>query len=310
MRKSLITGRIEKGDGRPLRSPLRGFDGGNCDNLVIFLWLDARGKVDYNCPMSKVRVDNLLVERGLVDSRSQAQRLVMAGQVRADGEVVNKPSVTVSQGVELTIETHPEYVSRGGEKLVAALKAFDVDVSNLICADIGASTGGFTDCLLRHGAEKVYAIDVGRGVLHWDLRQNDRVVVMEGTNARYLKNTPEPVNLITIDVSFISIKVLLPLIKNWLHAEGGQVIALIKPQFEAGRKETSRGKGVIRDPEVHRQVLHEVLSCAQGEGYGINGLMRSPLVGPKGNVEFFTHLFHPSHHSQEIQPLIEQVTSE
>jgi 23S rRNA (cytidine1920-2'-O)/16S rRNA (cytidine1409-2'-O)-methyltransferase len=272
--------------------------------------LDACGKVDYNCSMSKVRVDILLVERGLVDSRSQAQRLVMAGQVRADGQVVKKPSVAVSQDVELTIDTLPKYVSRGGEKLAPALETFAVDVSEQVCADVGASTGGFTDCLLQHGAVRVYAIDVGQGLLHWNLRQNDRVVVMEGINARYQKDLPEPISLITIDVSFISIKALLPVVRNWFHANGGQVIALIKPQFEAGRKETSRGKGVIRDPEVHRQVLREVLSFAQEQGFTVNGLIQSPLVGPKGNVEFFTHLQYPSQFTREIQPLIEQVITE
>ncbi|KPK27894.1 MAG: hemolysin, partial [Nitrospira bacterium SG8_3] len=213
--------------------------------------------------MAKVRVDILLVELGLVDSRSQAQRLVMAGQVRADGEVVKKPSVAVSRDVELTIDTRPKYVSRGGDKLAAALETFDIEVSEQVCADVGASTGGFTDCLLEHGAKKIYAIDVGQGLLDWNLRQHARVVVMEGTNARYLKDLPEAVTLITIDVSFISIKALLPVVRNWFPTAGGQIIALIKPQFEAGRRETSRGKGVIRDPEVHRQVLEEVLSFAQ-----------------------------------------------
>lgn len=260
--------------------------------------------------MSKERVDILLVELGLVDSRSQAQRLVMAGQVRADGEVVKKPSVAISRNTELTIDARPKYVSRGGDKLAAALERFDIEVSEQVCADVGASTGGFTDCLLQHGAKSVYAIDVGQGLLGWNLRQNARVVVMEGTNARYLKDLPEAVTLITIDVSFISIKVLLPVIRNWFPTEGGQIIALIKPQFEAGRRETSRGKGVIRDPEVHRQILQEVLSFAQEQGYTVNGLMQSSLIGPKGNIEFFTHLEYPSHSTQEIQRLVNQVIEE
>jgi 23S rRNA (cytidine1920-2'-O)/16S rRNA (cytidine1409-2'-O)-methyltransferase len=263
--------------------------------------------VDYNNFMAKVRIDILLVERGLVESRSQAQRLVMAGQVRVDDQVVKKPSETVPSDTELTIDTGPLYVSRGGEKLAAALEAFDINVSNKVCADVGASTGGFTDCLLHNGAERVYAIDVGQGIIHWNLRQNDQVVVMEGINARYLKDLPESVDLITIDVSFISVKMLLPVVKNWFSSNGGQVIALIKPQFEAGRKETSRGKGVIRDPEVHRQVLQKVLTFAQEQGFAIDGLMRSPLVGPKGNIEFLTHLLYPSKSKQDIQSLIEQV---
>jgi 23S rRNA (cytidine1920-2'-O)/16S rRNA (cytidine1409-2'-O)-methyltransferase len=295
---------------RPRGSPLRGLYEGNCDDVIIFFWLDDFRKVNYNCSMAKVRVDILMVELGLVDSRSQAQRLVMAGQVRADGEVVKKPSVTVSRDAELTIDTRPKYVSRGGDKLAAALERFDIEVSEQICGDVGASTGGFTDCLLHQGAKKVYAIDVGQGLLDWNLRQNAQVVVMEGVNARYLKNLPEPVSLITIDVSFISIKVLLPVILNWFHANGGQVIALIKPQFEAGRRETSRGKGVIRDPDVHRQVLEGVLSFAQEQGYAVNGLMQSPLIGPKGNIEFFTHLEYPSHSTQEIQQLVIQVIEE
>jgi 23S rRNA (cytidine1920-2'-O)/16S rRNA (cytidine1409-2'-O)-methyltransferase len=260
--------------------------------------------------MGKVRVDILLVERGLADSRSQAQRLVMAGQVRADDQVVSKPSVKVSPKVRLTVDEGPAYVSRGGEKLAAALAAFDIEVTHQVCADVGASTGGFTDCLLRQGAKKVYAIDVGQGILHWNLRQDERVVVMEGTNARHLTSLPEPVNLITIDASFISIKLLLPVVVNWLDTDGGQVIALIKPQFEAGRKESSRGKGVIRDPEVHRQVLDAVLGFAGEQGFGVEGLARSPLVGPKGNVEFLAHLTYPAKTKRELSLLIDQVVGE
>jgi len=257
--------------------------------------------------MAKVRVDLLLVEQGLAESRSQAQRMVMAGQVRADGQVVGKPSVTVPPDVKLTIDEGPIYVSRGGEKLAAALDTFPINVAQRVCADVGASTGGFTDCLLRHGAKKVYAIDVGQGILHWGLRQDERVVVMEGTNARYLKKLPEPVEFITIDVSFISIKLLLPVVVNWFTQGRGQVAALIKPQFEAGRKESSRGKGVIRDPEVHRQVLEDVLSFAEEQGYAIKGLARSPLVGAKGNVEFLAYLVYPGRTKIDIPTLIDEV---
>jgi 23S rRNA (cytidine1920-2'-O)/16S rRNA (cytidine1409-2'-O)-methyltransferase len=231
----------------------------------------------------KIRVDLLLVERGLVESRSLAQRLVMAGQVRADGQVVDKPSSKVGEEVELRVERGPRFVSRGGEKLQAAFEFFDLDVGGLICADVGASTGGFTDCLLQHGAAKVYAIDVGQGILHWKLRNDSRVVVMEGTNARFLEKLPEPVNFVTIDASFISLKILLPAVEGWGR---GQALVLIKPQFEAGRKEVARGKGVVRDPDVHRQVLLDVLDFAQQNGYQILGLARSPVLGPKGNVEF------------------------
>ncbi|MBN1149001.1 MAG: TlyA family RNA methyltransferase [Anaerolineales bacterium] len=244
--------------------------------------------------MPKIRLDVLLVERGLVESRSLAQRLVMAGQVRVDGELALKPSVSVSPTARLEVEQGPPFVSRGGEKLAAALRAFDLRVAGLACADVGASTGGFTDCLLQNGAARVYAIDVGKGILHWKLRQDPRVVVMENTNARHVARLPEPVGLATIDASFISLKILLPVVKGWFagggEAGGGDVIALIKPQFEAGRAEVARGGGVIRNPEVHRQVLQETLEFAERQGYELRGLLRSPLLGPKGNVEFLTWL--------------------
>ena len=242
----------------------------------------------------KIRVDQHLVERGLAESRAQAQRLVMAGQVRADGQVVPKPSTKVAQDAVLTIDRGPRYVSRGGEKLAAAFQAFDLDVAGQCCADVGASTGGFTDCLLQHQAAKVYAIDVGRGILHWKLRNDPRVVVMEGVNARYLESLPEPVSLVSIDVSFISLKILLPVVKHWLPQAGGQVLALIKPQFEAGRKAVARGKGVIRNPQVHRQVLEDLLPFILTKGYQILGLEPSPVLGPKGNVEFLVWLQLPA----------------
>ncbi len=240
--------------------------------------------------MKKMRVDLLLVERGLAESRALAQRLVMAGQVRADGQVVAKPSVTVGENASLEVDQGSPYVSRGGGKLAGGLKAFELDVSALVCADVGASTGGFTDCLLQHGVKKVYAIDVGQGILHWKLRQDPRVVVMEKTNARHVAALPEAVSLVTIDASFISLKVLLPVVRAWFGDEGGQVVALIKPQFEAGRKQAAKGKGVIRDPDVHRQVLLDVLAFSQGEGFSVLGLARSPVTGPKGNVEFLVWL--------------------
>ena len=181
----------------------------------------------------KTRVDILLVDRGLVESRSLAQRLVMAGQVRADGQIVAKPSSKVDEKIELIIDRGPQFVSRGGDKLESAFGFFEVDVTGCVCADVGASTGGFTDCLLQHGAAKVYAIDVGNGILHWKLRNDPRVVVMEGTNARFVEQLPEPVNFITIDASFISLKILLPAVKKW-QGGAGDTLALIKPQFEAG----------------------------------------------------------------------------
>jgi 23S rRNA (cytidine1920-2'-O)/16S rRNA (cytidine1409-2'-O)-methyltransferase len=254
--------------------------------------------------MAKTRLDLLLVERGLAESRAKAQALVMAGQVRVDGQVVDKPAANVVTDANISVDRGPRFVSRGGDKLEAALTVFGVDVRGRVCADVGASTGGFTDCLLQHGAAKVYAIDVGKGLLHWKLRTDPRVVVMEETNARFVEKLPEAVNLVTIDASFISLKILLPVVKGWLtpaplapsghsphfrskwgETEGG-TIALIKPQFEAGRKESAKHKGVIRDPAVHKAVLTDVLTFAQGQGFTVRGLVRSPVLGPKGNVEF------------------------
>ncbi len=239
--------------------------------------------------MPKIRLDNLLVERGLAESRAQAQRLVMAGQVRVDGQVVLKSATNVTPDVQLHVDQGPPFVSRGGEKLAAALLAFPVKTGGQVCADVGASTGGFTDCLLQHEAARVYAIDVGKGILHWKLRQDPRVVVMEETNARYIERLPETIAIATIDASFISLKILLPVVRGWLNATG-QVIALIKPQFEAGRSQVARGDGVVRDPEIHRQVLREVLNFAQLQNYAVLGLIRSPLLGPKGNAEFLAWL--------------------
>lgn len=266
--------------------------------------------------MKKIRLDMLLVERGLAVSRSLAQRLVMAGQVRVNGEVVLRSAASVASDARLEVERGPRFASRGGEKLAAALEAFNLDVHGTRCADVGASTGGFTDCLLQRGAAKVYAIDVGQGILDWKLRIDARVVVMEGTNARHLERLPEPVAVITIDASFISLKVLLPVVKNWLPpAEQGRpgstgtVIALVKPQFEAGRKQVGHGKGVIRDPGVHRQVLLEVLEYARQQDYQVCGLIRSPLTGPKGNIEFLAWLEYPGGQGASPLELVEAVVS-
>jgi 23S rRNA (cytidine1920-2'-O)/16S rRNA (cytidine1409-2'-O)-methyltransferase len=247
--------------------------------------------------MARIRLDLLLVERGLAESRARAQALIMAGQVRVDGQVVDRASASFPGDVRLEVEPGPRFVSRGGEKLLAALDAFAIGVNGLVCADVGASTGGFTDCLLQRGALRVYAIDVGKGILHWKLRSDPHVVVMEATNARYVESLPEPVGLVTIDASFISLKLLLPVVRHWLPSPDGKgtggegdVVALIKPQFEAGRKESAKGHGVIRDPAVHRRVLSDLLPFAQSEGYSVRGLIRSPLLGPKGNAEFLAWL--------------------
>ncbi len=270
--------------------------------------------------MSKVRLDVLLVERGLAESRAKAQAMIMAGQVRVAGQTAIKPAAAIPADSELSVDSGPRFVSRGGEKLDAALEAFHIDVSGLICADVGSSTGGFTDCLLQRGAVKVYAVDVGKGILHWKLRNDPRVVVMEETNARFVESLPEPVDFVTIDASFISLKILLPVVKKWFgpippappspSRDGGMggigIVALIKPQFEAGKKDVSRGDGVIRDPQIHRQVLIDVLAYAQQEGFTVQELIKSPLLGPKGNAEFLVWLtLPPDVRSQELIPLIE-----
>ena len=258
----------------------------------------------------KTRLDVLLAERGLVESRSLAQKLILAGVVRVAGQVIAEPDRKIELEAEISIDHGPKFVSRGGEKLEPALVAFGLDSLNgAVCADVGASTGGFCDCLLQHGAGKVYAVDVGYGILHWKMRSDPRVVVMERTNARHVDSLPEAVGVITVDASFISLRILLPVIRNWFSADGGQIVALIKPQFEAGRDEVSKGEGVIHDPRIHRKVLEEILTFAQENGFGLNGLVKSSLKGPKGNVEFLVHLAWPASgqktNSAAIQRLIE-----
>jgi len=252
--------------------------------------------------MRKTRLDQRLVQLGLTPSREQARRLIMAGEVLVEGQLVDRPAANVADEAVIELKARPRFASRGGEKLEAALAHFGVEVAGRVCADVGASTGGFTDCLLQRGAARVYAIDVGHGVLDFRLRTDPRVVVMEDTNARFVPQLAEPVSLITVDVSFISLKLLLPVLKAWLPplplrdgGRGGEgLICLIKPQFEAGRREVGKGGGVIRDPAVHRRVLAEVLRFAEAEGYTLRGLMRSPLLGPKGNAEFLAWLAGPA----------------
>ncbi len=210
-----------------------------------------------------------------------------------EGQVEIRPGAKIQEDAEILIDRGPRFVSRGGDKLEAAFEAFAWDVAGRICADVGSSTGGFSDCLLQHGALRVYAIDVGYGVLHWKLRNDPRVISMERTNARNIERLPETVSRVTVDASFISLKILLPVVAGWFDPAGGEVVTLIKPQFEAGRKIASRGEGVIQDPQVHRQVLIDVLTFASGMGYGLAGLIRSPLLGPKGNVEFLARLVFP-----------------
>lgn len=244
--------------------------------------------------MAKERLDVLIQNRGLVESRTLAQKLIMAGEVRVNGNMIIKPSQQFPEDAEITIDKGPQFVSRGGEKLLGALEAFNaLSLDGAVCADVGASTGGFTDCLLQHGASKVYAIDVGYGILHWKMRNDPRVISMEKTNARDVKLLPERIDLAVCDASFISLRILLPVICNWFRDEPGRLITLIKPQFEAGKEEAAKGAGVIRDPNVHRTVLQTVLRSAMEFGYECRGLVKSPLLGPKGNVEFLADLRYP-----------------
>jgi 23S rRNA (cytidine1920-2'-O)/16S rRNA (cytidine1409-2'-O)-methyltransferase len=254
-----------------------------------------------------MRIDHLLVEKGLLETRSLAQRMVMAGRVRVDGQLVFKPGQQVPSSAAISVEAGDNFVSRGGEKLAAALDNFTISVDGQICADVGASTGGFTDCLLQRGASRVYSIDVGHGQLHWRLRKDPRVVVMERTNARYLETLNESIRLTTIDVSFISLRLILEAAVKWMP-EKKLMVALIKPQFEAGREMVGKG-GVVRDSAVHEQVILRVLKDARSLSLYPMGLIRSPLLGPKGNVEFLVALS-DSEHSFDSQRVIETVLLE
>lgn len=238
--------------------------------------------------MRKTRLDTLLVERDLVESRHKAQSLIMAGQVVVDGLVVDKPGRQIDADAQVVIHEGLPYVSRGGVKLEHALDRFEVDVAQRIVADVGASTGGFTDCLLQRGAHRVYAIDVGYGQLAWRLRQDARVIVLERTNIRYLESLPEPVDLATVDLAFISLELVLPKVVSLLQPKG-EIVALVKPQFEAGRDRVQKG-GVVKDPIVHRVVLEKVMTLAMDCALRVCGLTPSPLKGPAGNIEFFVYL--------------------
>ena len=239
----------------------------------------------------KKRLDVLLTEQGYAESRSKAQAIIMAGQVYVEGQKADKPGISYDENVAIEVRgvTCP-YVSRGGLKLEKALRDFGVKPEGYVCSDSGASTGGFTDCLLQQGASKVFAIDVGYGQLDWKIRSDERVVVMERTNIRYVtpEDLGEPLDLSVIDVSFISLKIVLPTIKTLLKPTG-QVLCLIKPQFEAGREKVGK-KGVVRDPEVHQEVLDMFVDLAGELGFTILGLTFSPVKGPEGNIEFLGHL--------------------
>ena len=240
----------------------------------------------------KKRLDVLLTEQGYADTRSKAQAIIMSGQVYVDGQKADKPGVSYEETVQLEVRGAAcPYVSRSGLKLEKAVRDFGVEPKGYVCSDSGASTGGFTDCLLQQGASKVFAIDVGYGQLDWKIRSDPRVVVMERTNIRYV--TPEDLgellDLSVIDVSFISLKIVLPAIKNLLKPGAGQVLCLIKPQFEAGKDKVGK-KGVVREPEIHKEVLDMFVSLARELEFTILGLTFSPVKGPEGNIEFLGHL--------------------
>ncbi len=239
----------------------------------------------------KERLDVLLTQRGLCDSRSRAQALIMSGEVYVEGQKCDKAGTPVDVEAQIELRSNPcPYVSRGGLKLEKALRDFGVDPTGYVCSDSGASTGGFTDCLLQKGAKKVFAIDVGYGQLAWSIRTDERVVCMERTNIRYVtpEDLGEPLDLSVVDVSFISLKIVLPAIKALLKPTG-QVLCLIKPQFEAGKDKVGK-KGVVRDPAVHKEVLDHFLALAKELNFTVRNLTFSPVKGPEGNIEFLGHL--------------------
>ena len=241
---------------------------------------------------NKERLDVLLVARGLAETRSKAQAIIMSGEVYVDGQKVDKAGADIPLEAEIEVRgsTCP-YVSRGGLKLEKAMAAFPITLTDCICADIGASTGGFTDCMLQNGAEKVYAVDVGYGQLAWKLRSDPRVVCLERTNARYLthEQVPDALDFASVDVSFISLKLILPPL-NGLLKDGGHAACLVKPQFEAGREKVGK-KGVVRDPAVHLEVLEHFLEHAANAGFSVKDITFSPIRGPEGNIEYLGYLY-------------------
>ena len=241
--------------------------------------------------MAKKRLDILLVEQGLAESRQKAQATIMSGLVYVDGRKVDKAGTPTDESASIEVRGKAlKYVSRGGLKLEKAMATFPITLADRVTADIGASTGGFTDCMLQNGARKVYAVDVGYGQLAWNLRNDPRVVCLERTNARYLttEQIPEPLDFASIDVSFISLKLILPALRP-LMKEGGQVACLVKPQFEAGKEKVGK-KGVVRDPAVHLEVLEHFLEHAAQADFHVAGLTYSPIRGPEGNIEYLGYL--------------------
>lgn len=242
-------------------------------------------------PINRRRLDLAVVETGLVQSRQRAKALIMEGRILVNDQPVDKPGTLVSKSDNLFLKgNNIPYVSRGGLKLESALKAFDINADSLFCLDVGASTGGFTDCLLQQGAERVFAVDVGYGQLAWKLRQDSRVTVIERTNIRHMpiKALPCPIDLVTIDVSFISLKIVVPAVMKFMKKDAG-IVALIKPQFEVGRGKVGKG-GVVRNPDLHNEVISELTVFFIDKGFLCKSVIPSPILGPKGNKEFFIHL--------------------
>lgn len=254
----------------------------------------------------KERIDSLLVEKGFIESREKAKRAIMAGLVFVNGQRVDKAGTKIDVDSEINVKGKAiPYVSRGGLKLEKTIKTLDLDLTDLVCADIGASTGGFTDCMLQHGAQKVYAIDVGYGQLDWKLRNDERVVNMERTNIRYVEKEhldDETLDFASIDVSFISLKLVLPVVKQLL-TDDFQLIYLIKPQFEAGREQVKKN-GVVRDPKVHQSVVKKIITFSQELGIYPQYVTYSPITGPKGNIEFLAYCTaNPKYSIDEIEEL-------
>ncbi|MCC6705184.1 MAG: TlyA family RNA methyltransferase [Thermomicrobiales bacterium] len=251
--------------------------------------------------MARERLDEATVRLGLAPTRSRAKAMIMAGDVLVRGLPVLQAGHLLKPDDTVSLKEKPRFVSRGGEKLDHALDVFGVDATGAVCADLGASTGGFTDCLLQRGAQRVYAIDVGYGQIDQKLRDDERVVVMERINARYLEELPEPVDLVVIDVSFISLALILPVARRIL-TDAGSCVPLVKPQFEAGKGEVGKG-GVVRDPAIHRAVLEKSAAFAREHGFRVLGVTRSPIVGPAGNIEFLMHLSAAPGDQPDVEPM-------
>jgi len=259
----------------------------------------------------KERIDLLIVQKGLIETREKARAVIMAGQVYINTQKIDKPGTKVDKNSDIEIREGLKYVSRGGLKLEKAINTFNICLDNKVCIDIGASTGGFTDCMLQNGAKKVFAVDVGYGQLAWKLRQDKRVVTMEKTNIRYVKQSDigEIADFASIDVSFISLTKVITVVKDLL-SDCGQMICLIKPQFEAGREKVGK-KGVVRDPQIHSEVIENIIEFADTAGFFLKGLTFSPIKGPEGNIEYLAYFSKEGKKvDSEIESIIQNVVKD